>query len=113
MQRLKQLIYGDGGIWSLAPARKIRYKLREIRGERRYYYRIYDFNNFGWQIIRQNAESGRKLVSNLFDKNSLKELLPAANIDVKFDDGIIDAAGLKSMTGFLLWLKHIRINCPD
>lgn len=113
MQRLKQLVYGDRGIWGLAQARKMRHKLMKMRSERRYYYRIYDFNSSGWQTIRQNAESGRKLVSNLFDENFLKELLPAANIKIKFEDGIINAAGLKTLTAFLLWLKHIQINCPD
>jgi asparagine synthase (glutamine-hydrolysing) len=114
LQRLKQhIIYGNWGIWSLAHARKMRHKLMKLGGERRYYYRIYDFNSSGWQTIRRNAESGRKLASHLFDENFLKELFPAANVKVKFDDGIIDSAGLKILTGFLLWLKHIRINCAD
>jgi len=113
LQRLKQLIYGDLGIWSLAQARKMRRKLMKLGGEKRYYYRIYDFNSFGWKKIRRNAESGRRLVSSMFDKNILRELLPFANITVKFEDEIRDSACLKTMTGFLLWLKHIRIDYSD
>lgn len=114
LQRLKQhIIYGNLGVFSLVKARKIRDKIMKLRGEQRYYYRIYDFNNIGWQKIRRNAESGRKLGSNFFDENLLKDLLPSANSDVKFDDGIIDTAALKNLTGFLLWLKHIQINAQD
>jgi hypothetical protein len=73
--------------------------------ERRYYYRIYDFNSPGWMAVRNAAEPYRARTFEFFDKNVLQELLPGPNVSVGVQDGITDASGLKMLTGFFLWLK--------
>jgi asparagine synthase (glutamine-hydrolysing) len=73
--------------------------------ERRYYYRIYDFNSPGWVAVRKAAEPHRARSFDFFERNFLQELLPGPDASLRFKDGIIDASGLKMLTGFLLWSK--------
>jgi asparagine synthase (glutamine-hydrolysing) len=71
--------------------------------ERRYYYRVYDFNSPGWVSVRKLAEPHRALSFDFFEKDSLQELLPGPEARLRFQDGIMDASGLKMLTGFFLW----------
>jgi len=73
--------------------------------ERRYYYRIYDFNSPGWAAVRKVAEPHRARTFDFFEKDVLQELLPGPDVSLRFKDGIIDASGLKMLTGFFLWSK--------
>ncbi|WGM88493.1 MAG: asparagine synthase-related protein [Candidatus Bathyarchaeum tardum] len=110
LQRVKQYVYGKANFMTQGQFSKTQHKLMKMKGERRYYYRIYDFNNPGWQTIRQNADVNQSIAMNLFNKNELQKLLPKADIKVEFEDEIINSARLKIMIGFLLWLKHISLN---
>jgi asparagine synthase (glutamine-hydrolysing) len=74
--------------------------------ERRYYYRIYDFNSPGWVAVRNAAELYRARTFDFFERNVLQELLPGPNVALRFEDGIVDASGLKMLTGFFLWSKN-------
>jgi asparagine synthase (glutamine-hydrolysing) len=74
--------------------------------ERRYYYRIYDFNSPGWVAVRNAAELYRARTFDFFERNVLQELLPGPNAALRFEDGIVDASGLKMLTGFFLWSKN-------
>jgi len=74
--------------------------------ERRYYYRIYDFNSPGWVGVRNAAELYRARTFDFFERNVLQELLPGPNAALRFEDGIVDASGLKMLTGFFLWSKN-------
>jgi asparagine synthase (glutamine-hydrolysing) len=74
--------------------------------ERRYYYRIYDFNSPGWVAVRNRAEAYRSRTFDFFQRDVLQELLPGSNVSLRFRDGIIDASGLKVLTGFFLWARN-------
>lgn len=75
--------------------------------ERRYYFRIYDINNPGWQAVRHKAEPYRPLVGHLFNETTLNTLLPPPNVPLQFHrDPITEASGIKAMLGFLLWSKQ-------
>lgn len=113
LQRAKQKLYGNNGIWSYDKARSIRNKLINRGGEKRYYFRVYDFNNPGWLLIRKKVESSRELAAPLVDKNALDELFPEPDVNVTFKEGIKDSASLKTMAGFLLWLEQNEINTFD
>ena len=85
----------------------IRRKITEYPGdERRYYYRTFDFNGPGWRKVRYIAEPNRERVYHLINRNELDKILPGPGISVKLRDGIIDASGLKSLIGFLLWSRQ-------
>ncbi|HBG28286.1 MAG: hypothetical protein A2Y10_03230 [Planctomycetes bacterium GWF2_41_51] len=93
-------------------ANEINKRLRRILGiskngkiEHRYYYRIYDFNNQGWQEVRREAEAYRGKLYDIFDKDVLNELIPAPDVQVKLENKITDASGLKLLTGLMLWSK--------
>ena len=74
--------------------------------ERRYYYRIYDINGEGWRTVRREAEPGRERVLELFDRDVLDTLLPPPEVTLRPRDAIIEASGLKSLIGFLLWSQE-------
>jgi len=73
--------------------------------ERRRYYRIYDINGPGWLAVRHQAESYRENVFHFFNKDILKEILPAPNVKLNLKDEINDASGIKSLLGFMLLTK--------
>lgn len=80
---------------------------RKIGIERRYYYQIYDINNQGWQAVRSQAEPCRSLVQHLFHEDVLNELVPPPHVPIKCQtDAIIEASGIKTLLGFLLWSKN-------
>ncbi len=92
----------------LSPLRQLLPLRRERRVERRYFYRIYDFDSPGWVAVREAAEPHRARTFNFFDKSVLQELLPAPYAPLPLRDGIIDASGLKLLTGFFLWsMDHL------
>jgi len=88
------------------------YRLREMlpwateprRGpalERRYYARMYDFDNPGWQLIRASAEPGRELMAEWFDRDALARVLPAAGQPAAHADPIAHGFAPKLLTGFM------------
>jgi len=74
--------------------------------ERRYYYRVYDFNNPGWLAVRQQAEVYREKLFGLFNREVLDQLLPGPDVHLNIGDGIIEASGLKTLLGLMLWSKE-------
>jgi len=84
------------------------YKFQEKLGyDRRYYYHILDTNNVGWRAIRQEAETGRSIVVELFHPEILAKILPPASQKIKFDrDPIIESSKVKLLATFSLWAKN-------
>lgn len=82
----------------------------EQRRERRYYFRTYDFNGPGWRSIRRTADPLRAQASALLNPDALARLLPPADSNPKFKDGIIDSSKTKTLTGLVLWngLEHMK-----
>jgi asparagine synthase (glutamine-hydrolysing) len=81
------------------------YFIHNGKAEHLFYYRIYDFNGPGWIAIRKNAEPYREKLYHIFDRDALNELLPGPDVRMKFDNGIIEPSGLKSLIGLMLWSK--------
>lgn len=79
---------------------------RNGKAEHRYYYRIYDFNNNGWQSVRREAEPYREKMYGIFNKDVFNELLLEPDEQANLQDKITDASGLKLLTGLMLWSKE-------
>lgn len=69
--------------------------------ERRYYARMYDFDNRGWQQIRTSAEAGRDRMAEWFDPDALARVLPVVGHSGAHADAIDDGFGPKMLTGFM------------
>jgi asparagine synthase (glutamine-hydrolysing) len=97
----------------LLPSRRYRLgrrlgKLRSRFGvkadkERRYYYRMYDFNGPGWTAVRRRAEPYRERLLDLFEPSALARYLPGPEIRMDFRQPIDDAFGPKLLVGLMLW----------
>jgi len=74
--------------------------------ERRYYYRVYDFDGPGWQAIRRCAEPRRSALDHLFDPAVLEELLPPPHVQTAWTDPIVQSNGPKLLLGLLLWSER-------
>lgn len=72
--------------------------------ERRYYYRIFDYNNPGWKLVRQEADGYRNQASPLLNSDAVNRFLPAADAEVKFGARpIVEASKTKTLAGLVLW----------
>ena len=87
----------------LAPLRK----LVPGRGddERRFYYRVFDFNSPGWQAVRRLAEPYRDRLDGLLDRDRLDEYLPPPDVELRVKNGIVDSSGRKMLVGLMLWAR--------
>ena len=76
--------------------------------ERRFYYRLYDFNGAGWRAIRRLAEPHRARLEGLLDMERLNEYLPAPEVNLPMRNGIVEPSGRKMLVGLVLWARdHI------
>jgi asparagine synthase (glutamine-hydrolysing) len=90
----------------LPPLSDISWRLHQFleRGrERRYYHRVYDFNNSGWQSVRREAERYRSQAGNLLRPEAVSRLLPAAGTRPHYNNVVLDALRTKTLTGLVLW----------
>lgn len=79
---------------------------RKVGLEPRYYYRIFDINNAGWQSVRALAEEGRDTVTAVFHPDVLEEYLPHSGRPLCFEgDRIIAASKIKALMAFLRWSR--------
>jgi asparagine synthase (glutamine-hydrolysing) len=74
--------------------------------ERRYFCRIYDINRQGWQAIRENVESERNGVSNLFNMAEFNRVILPPERRIPCDWDPPKSAAVKTLLGFLLWSKN-------
>lgn len=81
-------------------------KLQLYRGERRYYYRMYNINNVGWRQLRREGAQAEARLPEIMDANYLHSLLPEPGEQIKVQDAIIDAGGRRALLAFLLWHKR-------
>ena len=79
------------------------YRLLERGKERRYYYRIFDFNAPGWQSVRREAEQYRQRARNLLNPAALDRLLPAADARPDYVNALRDASKTKTLVGLVMW----------
>ncbi len=73
--------------------------------ERRYYARMYDFDNPGWRLVRARAESGRAAASEWFEPTALAALAPKPADAARHADPIAQGFAPKSLTGFMRMLS--------
>ncbi len=71
--------------------------------ERRYFARMYDFDNPGWRAIRQAAEPSRHLLDEWFERPALDALVPGPETTAAHHDVIREGFGPKMLTGFMRW----------
>jgi asparagine synthase (glutamine-hydrolysing) len=69
--------------------------------ERRYYARMYDFDNAGWRAIRRAAEPGRDAMTQWFDRTALVSMVPAPQTAAAHADPIAAGFAPKMLTGFM------------
>ncbi len=81
-------------------------RLQLCRGERRYYYRMYDINNVGWRQLRQEGSRTYARLSGLLDTDYLCSLLPEPSVRIEVQDAIINAGGRRALLAFALWHKR-------
>jgi asparagine synthase (glutamine-hydrolysing) len=74
--------------------------------DRRYNYRMYDFNSPGWRAIRRRAELERARLADLFDMEELAAFVPLPDTTLQVDHGILDFTGRKLVVGLMLWARE-------
>lgn len=84
--------------------------------ERRFYYRIMDFNSPEWRAVRRKAEPGRELLRPFFNASVFDSIVPppdellretdiAVNPLTDNPDRIKATSGAKLLTGLMLWAE--------
>jgi hypothetical protein len=87
----------------LGPAARL-LERRPGRGpDRRFYYRLLDFNGPAWKVARRQAEPHRHKLYALFNEEALDAMLPAPEVDVEVADGIVDSSRMRLLVGLCLW----------
>jgi asparagine synthase (glutamine-hydrolysing) len=71
--------------------------------ERRYYHRVFDFNNPGWQAVRKEAEQYRQQAGNLLSLEAVNRLLPLAGTQPQYQNAVLEASKTKTLAGLVLW----------
>jgi asparagine synthase (glutamine-hydrolysing) len=74
--------------------------------DRRFNYRMYDFNSPGWRAIRRRAEPARERLAGLFDMDELRAFLPPPDATLDLSHPIFDSVGRKLVVGFMLWARE-------
>ncbi len=83
---------------------RYRVQRRTITGiERRYYWRMYNFDNAGWREIRHAAEPGRLSLTDLFDPTELRSLVPDPNASCAHTEPVAEGYAPKLLTGLMRW----------
>ena len=73
--------------------------------ERRYYVRIFDFNNPGWKLVRQEADTKRNQASGILKVDAVNQLLPLADVNIELGaKPVVEASKTKTLAGLVLWV---------
>lgn len=76
--------------------------LRQARdAERRYYVRIYDFDNAGWRAVRGAAEHGRDRLAEWFDPATIARIVPQPDQAAAHSDTVLQGFLPKMLVGFM------------
>lgn len=110
-QKALQQVIGNGGIWRYRSTRYLRHLLIVgLRGERRYYPRLWDINSPGWKALLKSAESHIELTSHFVNKDFVRKSMPSNSRYEKVKrilgrSGMMSTSGLRTLVGFALWLR--------
>ncbi len=102
--------------WLMKMRRKISRLTGADRKERRFYYRVMDFNSAPWRMVRHEAEPGRKLLEAFFHKGALDRLVPPPDATLRVEEIVTNPSALnmdtikrtssaKTLTGLMLWAR--------
>lgn len=69
--------------------------------ERRYYVRLYDFDNDGWRAVRTAAERGRDQLGEWFDPGELAKIVPGPDRAAGHSDTVLQGYLPKMLVGFM------------
>ena len=69
--------------------------------ERRYYVRIYDFDNAGWRAVRGAAEHGRDRLAQWFDPAAIATIVPQPAVAAGHSDTVLQGFLPKMLVGFM------------
>jgi asparagine synthase (glutamine-hydrolysing) len=69
--------------------------------ERRYYVRIYDFDNAGWRAVRGAAEQGRDRLAEWFDPAAIATIVPQPAAAAGHSDTVLQGFLPKMLVGFM------------
>jgi asparagine synthase (glutamine-hydrolysing) len=110
--KFQNQIYGTTGIWRFEILREIRNQLIiQLRGEKRYWRRQYQFDSPEWRIVRKKAEPYLCNTTTVFRREALEKLMPS--VDSKHLQalfrirtfGVSTTASLRIIYGFAFWLE--------
>jgi asparagine synthase (glutamine-hydrolysing) len=103
--RLRQLILQpiSSGLARLRRALPARLKPKR---ERRYWYRVNDFNGPGWKSVRRMAESQRKQIYSLFEKEVFDSILPPPDVPFFANNDMVFESGVKLLLASMIWAKN-------
>ena len=73
--------------------------------ERRYWYRVNDFNGSAWKGVRRMAESHRSKMYSLFDKDMFDSILPPPDVPFRSTNGMVFDSGAKLLLASMIWAK--------
>jgi asparagine synthase (glutamine-hydrolysing) len=74
--------------------------------DRRYWYRVNDFNGSAWRSVRRMAEPYRKQVYSLFEKNVFDSILPPPEAPFLVENSMIFESGAKLLVASMIWAKN-------
>jgi hypothetical protein len=76
---------------------------RRAHIERKFYWRMYNFDNAGWRDIRRAAEQGRSALFDLFDADALSTLVPSPESTCNHREPVAQGYAPKLLTGLMRW----------
>jgi asparagine synthase (glutamine-hydrolysing) len=103
--RLRHLVW-DHILWRLAPSRRALPASTKSKRERRYWYRVNDFNGAAWKSVRLLAESSREQMYSFFEKDVFDSILPPPDVAYLAKDGMVSESGLKLLLASMIWAKN-------
>ena len=90
----------------LAPLRRALPATTKGKRERRYWYRVNDFNGPAWQGVRRMAESHRRQMYSLFEKDLFDSILPPPDVPFLTENGMVSDSGAKLLLASMFWAKN-------
>ncbi|MDQ3520646.1 MAG: asparagine synthase-related protein [Gemmatimonadota bacterium] len=75
-------------------------------GERRHFYRHYDFDNPGWRSVREAAEPYRSLLADQFEMQAVNLVLPPPNALGSMPNPMTDGFAAKMLLGLIFWMRQ-------
>jgi asparagine synthase (glutamine-hydrolysing) len=79
---------------------------KKLGFERRYYYRTFDINNIGWQILRRQIEPLRAYAGEFFEPDQFDAWVPPPGNRIRAQEPIGGVNGIRNLLGFLWWAEQ-------